>query len=353
MPKTKGTETQLVRAIQILRRLQGLERGVLLLDLLHEHRISRSQIRRDLIALEDAGIPIVIEQEEGRSGRARVRLLEPDSTRVRITRRERAALLAVLRHFDAFAGTSFHEDLNAVFDRLAETLPARHRLELRTLAQQVVYRPAGGTKSYADKEDIIDALQTGLMDRRLVRYAYRPRSGPASRGTLAPYAFVFHRNGLYVVASRLLDNNNRQDPRVFAVERFSSADPIRRTHFDLPPDLDIDDLFDGAFGLITGPHRHHVVVELSRAVRADALTRRWHRTQTTTALPAGRVRLEFTVSSLREVLPWLLEWGPDALVLEPQELRDLIVTALQATLAQYSGSFSTGNSDEDSASQSR
>jgi predicted DNA-binding transcriptional regulator YafY len=335
MPKTAGTDTQVMRVIQILRRLQGLERGALLLDLLKEHGISRSQIRRDLIALEEAGMPIVIEQEAGRSGRARVRLLEPDSTRVRITRRERAALLAVLRHFDVFAGTPFHQDLNTVFARLADTLPARHKIELRALAHQVVYRPTGGIKSYADKEDIIDAFQTGLMDRRLVRYSYRPRSGSPSSGTMAPYAFVFHRNGLYVVASRVHDDGKRQEPRVFAIERFDDAEPVRRTQFERPAELVIDDLFDGAFGIISGKQRHHVVVELSRAVRADALSRTWHKTQATTALPDGRVRVEFDVSSLPDVAAWVLEWGRNARAIEPAELRERVVEELQESLAQY------------------
>ena len=332
MPKTHGAPTQVVRAVRILRHLQGRRLGARLDDLADELGVTRSQIRRDLLAIEEAGVHLAFDQEEGRYGRARVRLI--DAEWVAISRRERFTLLAARRMFDIFRGTPLFEDIDAVFDRITDTLTDAERRDLRALASRVLYLPSGGTKTYDDDQtrDIIDALQTGVLHDRLVRYRYQPRHGPASSGTLAPYALVLYRNGLYIIASRHL-STEVQAPRVFAIERFLEAEPIRRSTFARPPDLAIDTLFDGAFGLITGKHTHHVIAILPRSARPDSLTRRWHPTQQTTELPDGRVRIEFHVTSLREVLPWALEW--QAHILSPPDLRRRAATWHASEATRY------------------
>ncbi len=335
MAKTQDSPTQVVRAVRLLQRLQGRQLGLRLDDLASELNVSRSQVRRDLLALEEAGIRLAFDKEEGRYGRARVRILDADTTRVPITRRERYTLLAVRRLFDVFRGTPLFEDIESIYEKLVETLPHRERKDLQTLASQVVYLPSGGVKKFEGSQEIIDALQTGVMMRRLISYQYKPRFGPTSAGSMEPYAFVLFRNGLYVVASRILEGDERQEPRVFAVERFLEADTIRGTRFEPPEDLDVESLFDGAFGIIRGKKTHHVVVELSQAARADALTRQWHKTQVTKELPGGRVQVEFDVTSLGEVASWILEWGPKAVAIAPGSLRRKLSESLVTMAEQY------------------
>ena len=106
------------------------------------------------------------------------------------------------------------------------------------------------TKSYEGKEDIINALLTGVIYERYVKFTYRPRSGRNTEGTFAPYAVVIHGNGLYVVAQRIQEEGKRrQKPRVFAVERFITATWIRRKNFTMPEGFKVEDHFDGSFGL--------------------------------------------------------------------------------------------------------
>jgi len=48
--------------------------------------------------------------------------------------------------------------------------------------------PDHGTKSYAGKEDIIDAIQTGILSSKVVSYRYADAKGRARAGYLAPLA---------------------------------------------------------------------------------------------------------------------------------------------------------------------
>jgi predicted DNA-binding transcriptional regulator YafY len=178
VPKTTGTATQLVRAIRILRRLQGHRTGVLVDDLVTEHGVTRAQIRRDLAAMEEAGVPLAFDREEGRYGKAKVRLVPGDSMEVIISKSERLALLAARKMFEVFRGTELYCDIERIYGKLMEHLPDADRKTLRPLAERIVYVPHGGIKVYEAKEDEVDtfdcinALQTAVMEQHQVRYAY-------------------------------------------------------------------------------------------------------------------------------------------------------------------------------------
>ncbi len=333
MPRKQGSHSQGVRLIRLLRRLQGRRQGATLSELEQEFEIGRAQLRRDLAALEEAGTALAFDREEGRYGRGRVRLVPGDSMDVTITKSERLALLAARKVFEVFRGTELYDDIERIYAKLVEHLPESERKTLRPLAERIVFVPHGGLKGYEAKEDEedtfdrINALQTAVMEQYRVRYAYRPSFGPRSSGTIEPYALVMYRNGLYVAASRVLDSGKLQSPRVFAVERFEQASFIRRSHFERPENLDIDQLFNDGLGIVGGDRTHHVVAEFSGWAAVEARVRRWHRSQVNTPLADGVVRVEMDVTSLRDAANWILEHGARARPVAPPELRRLVAAA--------------------------
>src|SRR5690606_29082955 len=96
-----------------------------------------------------------------------------------------------------------HEDVLSVLDKLEQRSDgdsARPNLPMRAC---IAYVPDGGTKAYERKEDVIDALQGGIIQQRVVRYAYRDAGARTRRGYLAAYAMLIYRQGLYVIGARL------------------------------------------------------------------------------------------------------------------------------------------------------
>ena len=181
--------------------------------------------------------------------------------------------------------------------------------------------PDGGTKVYDDKDDVIDALQTGILSRKLVRYAYKDSRGRKQRGHLAPFAMLLYRHGLYVVGCRVRDPSAakelgdwRKALGVFAVERFTDADHVRDRSFDVPADFTVSNVLHGAFGIHVGDpaEERRVVIEFTRDKAALVSARRWHPTQVIEDAADGGVVLAFTVTNLIPVVSWILEWGPHA-----------------------------------------
>jgi predicted DNA-binding transcriptional regulator YafY len=337
----RGDLGQVARALRVMDALRGFRRGRTLAELAAEVDVSERTIRRDIADLIDASVKIELTLIEGR---AAARLVERSYSTVPITRRERFTLLAVRSVFDVLRGTPLHDDVISVLAKLEQRLDPAEQTEQTRMRERIAYVPDGGTKAYADKEDVIDALQTGILSQKVVRFAYKDSRGRNKRGHLAAFAMLLYRQGLYVVGSGLDESSAaKQLPAwrgtlgVFAVERFSEAQHLRERAFDVPTDFRIADVLHGAFGIHVGDpaSARRVVIEFSRDKAMLVSARQWHPTQELERLADGRLRVSFTCTNLAPVVSWVLEWGPHARVVEPDELVDAVVAELDGARKLY------------------
>lgn len=381
----RGDLNHISRTLRVLDELRGFRRGRLLSEIASQLGASERTVRRDLADLRSAGFEI---ESLTIAGRAAARLVEKTYSNIAITRRERYTLLAIGSLFDVLRGTPLWEDVTSLQAKLAQRMSPEERAEHATFGERFAYVPDGGTKAYEGKEDVLDALLTGVLSRRIVRFAYRDARGRVRKGRIAPYSMVLYKHGLYVIGSPVRDPGDKAadptagkpadpaagrstgptadkpadptagkpadptagkpaDPTatqpiapivVYAVERFTEADALRNAPFAVPAGFKISDVLNGAFGIhVAGadaPPRR-VVIEFSAAKAAFVRARIWHPTQTFEELPDGRVRLAFSCARLIPVVSWVLEWGPHAKALEPPELVADVIAELDAARRAY------------------
>ncbi len=316
----RGEIGQVARALRVLDALRGFKHGRWVSEVAAEIGASERTTRRDISELQDAGFDIEISKRETRT--IATLASERNYSPVSITKRERFTLLAVRSVFDVLQGTPFHDDIASVMAKLEQRMNDKERKELDALGERFVYLPDHGTKSYAGKEDIIDAIQTGILSRKVVRYRYADARGRTRQGYLAPLGLVLYRHGLYALAARLKDATSEarsENVGVFAIERFAEAEHLRAHEFAVPADVRIREMLHGAFGPHLAPETGpaNVVVEFSEAKANLVSSRLWHQTQRVEHLADGRIRLSFETPSLAPVVSWVLEWGPHARAIEP------------------------------------
>lgn len=324
----------------MLDELRGFRRGRRLGEIASQLGASERTIRRDLADLRSAGFEIESVALEGRAG---ARLVERTYSNIAVTRRERYTLLAIASLFDVLRGTPLWEDVASLQRKLEQRMSPEERAEHASLGDRFAYVPDGGTKAYEGKEDILDALLTGVLSRRAVRYAYRDARGRSRQGYLAPYTMLLYKHGLYVVGCRLREPGDGRaiapnaPIAVYAVERFSEAEAMRNAPFTAPAGFRISEILNGAFGIhvMTNTAPHRVVIEFSAEKAAFVRARVWHPTQTFEELADRRIRLTFTCASLIPVVSWVLEWGPHARAIEPPALVASIVAELDAARRAY------------------
>lgn len=341
----RGDLGQVARAFRVLDALRGFKRGRWVTEIAEAIGASERTVRRDLAELADAGIDVEVTKQQNRIYAQLTN--ERNYSPVAITKRERFTLLAVRRVFDVFRRTPLLEDVLSVLTKLEQRMTEKERAELAAYGEQLVYMPDHGTKSYEGKDDIIDAIQSGIINGRLVRYRYADARGRTRVGHLAPFRIAMYRHGLYAIGARLKtasDDVAAAPLGVFAIERFVEAEYDRAHAFQIPQDTKVREVLTGAFGphLPDSAEPHTVVVEFSAEKAHLVSSREWHPTQEVSQTPDGRVRLTFLAPSLAPIVSWVLEWGPHARAIAPNALIAEVIRELDAARAQYPPSSNHG-----------
>ncbi|MBI2377286.1 MAG: WYL domain-containing protein [Deltaproteobacteria bacterium] len=331
--RKQGVYSQATRIIRLLEVLTSRGQGAALASLAEELGVSERQMRRDLAALRQAGYLIEDATIDGKIG---VRLKEKRAGSVTLTLRERYTLLAMRRVFSVLEGTPFHEDIESIYAKVSASLGDRGKAEADRLMDCFAYLPDGGTKAYEGKEEVLDALLTGVIRRFRVEYTYKGANGRAREGLLEPYAVVLYKHGLYVIGRPVPEDGTESTKTyVYAVERFTSAEHVRGANFQIPAEFVIDRHLEGAFGIYLGGSPQHVVLEFEARAVPYVEARAWHRTQKITRLPAGRARLELDVADLTQLAQWVVGWGPLVRVISPEGLAVRVRTEHEDAAARY------------------
>ena len=271
-------------------------------------------------------------------GRAGARLVEKTFSSIAITRRERYTLLAIASLFDVLRGTPLWEDVHSLQQKLEQRMSPDERAEHAAFGERFAYIPDGGTKAYEGKEDILDALLTGVLSRRVVRFSYRDARGRARRGHLAPLTMALYKHGLYVVGCPLAEARDRAR----APGRRLRGRALRRGRRRAQDELHRAGRASGSPRSSTA--RSASTSRASAGAWSSSCRRRRLRScarvcgtrrRSSTELAGGKVRLAFPCASLAPVVSWVLEWGPHARAIEPPELVAEVVRELDAARAAY------------------
>jgi proteasome accessory factor B len=176
---------------------------------------------------------------------------------------------------------------------------------------------------------ILDAL---VSEERLAFHYEGGRGQARSRAmTVDPYTLLVYKKGLYLVAF----SHGHGDIRTFALDSMSEVLWHRGHRFTYPSDYDPAQVADGAFGLFRGGLTT-VRLFFSERVARFVARRRWHPSQKVSRV-AGGVEVVMTVAGTTELKSWVLGFGAEAEVREPEALRREIADELTRAVGRYPG----------------
>jgi predicted DNA-binding transcriptional regulator YafY len=256
--------------------------------------------------------------------------------KVALRRTQAYAMLAARRLFEPMRGSALFEEIDMAINRLMSIAQRPGRgpnagVADARLEHRFLYLPCA-PKDYAQKTDELDDLFQAVADLRPLTLMYRSLSRPVEeRITILPYALVLHRDSIYCIGHHV----QRGEIRTFVLDRMRNTEFSVTERFDVPPDFNLDDYFQGEFGIWKGGKRQKVVIDFDAHAAPYVRMRRAHESQKLSALPGGGVRLTMTVGNLNPVASWVLEWGKCARVVEPPELVERVKSELKDALAGY------------------
>jgi predicted DNA-binding transcriptional regulator YafY len=105
--------------------------------------------------------------------------------------------------------------------------------------------------------------------------------------------------------------------------------------FTKPPQEDIDRVFRHSFRSWIGTEEHHIKLRLDHTWAERIRPQQMLETQTITEDADGAVTFEATVNSLAEVASWVVSRGKGVTVIEPRELRQMVIDIARGVLQNY------------------
>lgn len=314
------------RLIKILSLLQNPS-GFNAAEIAEACGVVKRTVFRDLKLLRQAGLPIDYDAAADRHRLADGALLPG----LNLSFSEALALLVLGQEAARADVTPLVGDARSAINKLTAALPAAIQDELRDAAPsvRVARRPVG---RHDDAADAYDALVDAVARRCSVRITYDSFTEREVICTkLSPYVLAFCRHAWYVVGR----SSVHRATRTFHLGRIQKFEVLDDS-FDMPKGFSLDRYLGNAWSMIPEPgDDYDVSIRFAKKVARNVADVVWHKTQQTELRRDGSLLFRVRVSGLNEISWWVLGYGDQAEVLEPEELRRLVAKHVKNMAKRY------------------
>lgn len=234
-----------------------------------------------------------------------------------LDRHEAEALIATKKVLSRYQGTPYYQEISSALDKVLQYLPPSHS-ENGILDIYSFEQPSSAeidTKSFM-------LLDEAIRNSRKVAITYHaPSKQEKTERTVHPYRLHYDhsKSTWYLIAYCEL----RQATRKFAVNRIRSITPCA-TGFTIPESFSIEKYLEQTFDQCAGVEEQAIVIRFTPYQSQWIKEHRWHPTQQIEEHEDGSITLYMKVSALDAVKRWVMRYGKEAEVVEPEELRDMI-----------------------------
>lgn len=303
-----GKLLRLLKIISLIERRQGAT----LSYLAEECSVSARTIYRDIDALALSGMPVYFDTPARCYRFTDKVFLRPLSFSVD----EATAMLHCLQAFHK-ERTPFRAALRQAQEKVMSCLPSERQRQVDEGRKAVDIKiPSRSSEVCAD---IFSCVESAISEKRRIRLNYYTKSRETwSERTIDPYVIAFRGGAWYLVAFCHL----RSSVILFRMDRIRDA-KVLRENFELPRNFSADAYFAGSWLVEQGEPIHvrlRFFPEAARWVKEV----KYHPSQTLTEHDDGSLIFEATVNGQREILRWIMGYGAEVEVIEPDELRYVV-----------------------------
>jgi len=227
-----------------------------------------------------------------------------------------------------YEGTPIYKSLCSVFKKIEQSLPDKVSMDpANDQAKFTVFPPFSTIVLPNIWKVLIDCLRSSQQ----VQIQYKTPGREVVARTIDPYHGVRFEGEWYVVGQCYL----RNEIRTFSLSRISAAKKTGSV-FQIPNDFDFKKLSGSHFGVHWSNNEIKVRIRFNKGAADYIRERTWHPSQEIVECENRDVILSLTVNHLLELKRWILSWGEDAQVLEPDSFAQDIMSTLGKSIELYS-----------------
>ena len=320
--RRKERGRQLQRILTLIKLFEHSRFGYTIPELCRETNITRRTLYRDLEMLEDAGYRFI--KEGGGGGLSKKWRFPPGMRKAPdkpYTETELLSLYFCMNMLQPLRGTPLRDGVESLLMKIEATFTEKEREYFGDLVFTHVAKMMP-SRDYRRHAATVSALSRACLEHRKVEMTYRAGGDKAKSYMFSPYCIAYHGGELYAIGWSDL----REAIRTLRVDRIVSIKPST-VRFKRPADFDPEDYLGRSFGMYSEGEMTRVRIEFAKEAARVVQEREWHPTQRIENKPGGKVLLKMTVQGLPDVARWVLYHAPYAKVLEPPELREMVLEA--------------------------
>jgi len=320
---------QLARQWKIFQTLVTSRYGKSVSDLAKNLDCHQRTVYRDLRALEEAGFPLYTEEANGKNLWC---LLDSAKKPMPMTFKlpELMALYFGRDALKILKGTVFYDSLEDLFQKIKATIPPESIKFLKNVEQSLKVGPKP-YKPYSHLKKHIELINDAVINKRVIEILYYTISRKKETNRkVEPYKLWFLDGTFYMIGYCKWI----KEIRVFAVDRIKTLALTDET-FEVPDDFSIDNFMRSSFGAFHGKPEK-IKILFSADIAEYIKEKIWHQSQKLYDTPDGSVLFEADVACTKDFKAWIMSWGSNAIVLEPEEFRNEIQTETIEMIASYS-----------------
>jgi predicted DNA-binding transcriptional regulator YafY len=295
-------------------------------DLARRLEVSERTIHRDMVALGIAGIPVTAERGTGGGWR----LLEEYRTNLTGMNTAEIQALFLTRPSRLMADLGMEKASDAALIKLLAALPAISRQNAEDIRQRIHIDIAG----WGQREDavpLLPILQQAVWQQRRLRFTYGYDEEGAGERMGDPLGLVAKGSVWYMIVAI------EGQPRTYRVSRVRSAELLDDL-FERPSGFDLAAHWEESSSRFTEriprfPATLRVAPGALNAVRAGGRYTPVAREEPPDA--DGWARVVILFDDDHSACEFILSYGPQVEVIEPETLRAAVLNAAQATVALY------------------
>jgi len=228
-----------------------------------------------------------------------------------------------------YLGTGLEETLRSAVEKLSKNVKGSISVDLDTLRSH--YSFSAPTLLTANERALLDLHHAiGSSNRVWMRYYTASRDEHTER-TVHPYHLSSIRGDWYLIAYDEL----RKEIRNFSVGRIEEW-KLLKEKFTRDPKFSIASYMGTAFQAERGGESVDVVIRFAPQAARYVREKHWHDTQMVEEQGDGGLILKLNTSGLGEVKRWVLQYGGDAEVIAPANLRKEFKKEIKSMTRRYS-----------------
>ena len=316
-----GKTDRLARLYQVDLLLYQNPRGLTLEKIAYDCEVSTRTTRRDLVALESAGVPIY--QDKGKWLVETGHYLPP----IHISLPEAMTIFLAARLMLGYA-QRYDRNMETTFQKLNSIVPSPLKEQIRKTMEWMQKLPKD-----EDYLRILGTLSEAWAKQHTVKVQYHTLGDkkPTER-SVDPYFIepAAADRSSYVIAYC----HRTKEIRTFKIERINSIE-MTSDSYVIPPDFDANAYLASAWGIEVGGEATTIKLRFAPDIARIMEETKYHTSQKVKHQADGSVIITIRVAISMELCSWILRWGEKVEVLEPEELRKEIKRTVRAMKKMY------------------